>query len=462
METQHPWCQRLLAPLPEETLRAAVNPDDPLWEKIETGMVKLGSLAHGEVNLNQLADHCLTLLEKKTKDMRVLAQLVRCLQHPAKAPPFSTALALLNSWLTQYWQVAWPTSLKQKQRLMLQMVKRFEGVIDRVIEQATAAEITALSHSLEGMAATWCEVAPGQEAMLDNLISASRRAASRRHAQEKADLAPAAHRSAGSSGSAVSSAGNSPSIDCSDDRAWRKTLLQVADLLVSQQPDMPVGYRLRRHAIWSTITTAPVANAGNKTQLASIAADRVNEYEAALGQATPDLWQQIEQSLTLSPYWFVGHLLSAKAAQHLGYATVASAIASELNAFLTRLPLLQEMTFSDGSPFLPEEVREWQQRENTPTAASVQQDLSSEVQRCHKEQGLAAALERLNEQSHNAEPRERFYASVMLAELLAEEGMQSLAATHFQRLLQESQQRGLELWEPKLVRRLERFSRHRG
>lgn len=462
MDVQHQWSQRLLTPLPEAKLQAAVNADDPLWEKIETGMVKLGSLAHGEVNLNEIADLCLTLLETKTKDMRVLVQLVRCLQHPAKASPFTTALLLLERWIVQYWSVAWPGNQKQKQRLMLQMIKRFEGVLERVVEQASVGELATLSQALERMAVTWCETVPEQEAMLENLLTALRRGVSRRQEQAKANSVPAAV-PAHVVSTFSSSASGGVNIDSADERVWRKTLLHVADLLVSQQPDMAVGYRLRRHAIWSAITATPMANADNKTQLASIAVDRVNEYKAAIGQADLALWQQIEQSLTLSPYWFVGHHLSAKVAQRLGYSAVASAIASELSVFLLRLPLLQDMMFSDGTRFLPEEVQGWLQHQNASSAAEdVRQDLSSEVLRCCKEQGLSVALALLDERIRHADPRERFYASVMLAELLAEEGMSTLAAMHCKQLLEESQQRGLEQWEPKLVRRLERVARYRG
>lgn len=67
---------------------------------------------------------------------------------------------------------------------------------------------------------------------------------------------------------------------------------------------MPVGYRLRRNALWSGITTPPMSTQGNKTQLAPVSPDRVHEYQSALAQADRSLWQRIEQSLVLAPYWF--------------------------------------------------------------------------------------------------------------------------------------------------------------
>lgn len=98
-DATHPWCLRLLAPLPAAALSDPIAPDHPLWEAVETQMVKLGSLAHGQVDLAALAEQCLRLLELHSKDMRILVQLLRCLQQPARANELRLALALLTAWL---------------------------------------------------------------------------------------------------------------------------------------------------------------------------------------------------------------------------------------------------------------------------------------------------------------------------------------------------------------------------
>lgn len=461
MEHRHPWCQRLLARLPDEAQRSAIAADDPLWENIETELVKLGSLAHSQVNLTEVAGMCLTLLESKTKDMRVLVQLVRCLQHPAKATPFATALILLESWVDAYWSIAWPASAMQKQRLLVQMVRRFDGALGRVSEQASAAELAQLLGHAERLEQSLLRVAPEKTDPLETLIPALRRAQSRQQEQAKADSAPAPTTASAVVSTRSSSA--TPEIDTGNERAWRQTQLKVADLIIEQQPDAAVGYRLRRHAIWSTITAAPVASRGNQTQLAPVAADRVSEYEAALPQADSALWKQIEESLVLSPYWFDGHRLSARVAAQLGFPDVASAIAAELEAFLQRLPALRELAFSDKSAFLPESAAEWLRSAQSSGGQSGQgQDLAAEVAACRKAQGLNAALALLEDKTRQqSEPREQFYAAVMLAELLAAEGMKTLAGHHYYHLLQEAHRLGLAQWEPGLVKRLERFAKAR-
>lgn len=475
MSYQHPWCGRLLTPLSAELVKGAVPADEPRWDYVETELVKLGSLAHSQVDLNAVAEACLVLLESKTKDMRVLAQLLRCLQHPAKATPMGTAILLLECWIRDYWSLAWPGNATQKQRLMVQIVKRFEGVLPRVSESASAAELAGLLARAEQLEAAWLALCPDKGELLDPLVMGLKRAQRQQVAQAQADEAGAPQSSATvAPGAAVSgipvttssaaqgSASQRPAveIDSSNDRAWRQTQLKVAELLIERQPEAAVGYRLRRHAIWAGITTPPMTAQGNKTQLAPMSVDMVDEYRAAMNAADQGLWQRIEQSLTLAPYWFEGHMLSAMVAQKLGFATVAQAIMQELETFLQRLPALRELTFSDGTPFLSAECRRWlQPAKGGSSDGQGGCSLAEEVALRHGEQGVAAALALLDERmAQLKEPRARFHAQLVQAELLEQEGMNSLARQHYQHLWQEATRLGLSQWEPGLVSRLERHA----
>ncbi|WP_336291862.1 type VI secretion system protein TssA [Aeromonas dhakensis] len=473
MSYQHPWCARLLTSLPDEQIRGAVLADEPRWDYVETELVKLGSLAHSQVDLNAVAEACLGLLESRTKDMRVLAQLLRCLQHPAKATPLGAAISLLEAWIQAYWLLAWPGNASQKQRLMVQIVKRFEGALPRICESASAAELAQLLAQAEQLEQVWLAQCPDKGELLDPLVMGLKRAQRQQVAQAQADAAGQPQSSGAAAASNPASAGPSASgagamllsggggsagidVDSSNDRAWRQTQLKVAELLIERQPDAAVGYRLRRHAVWAGITAVPMSGAGNKTPLAPMSADMVDEYRAAMNAPDQGLWQRIEQSLTLAPYWFEGHRLSAEVAQKLGFGAVAQAIAEELGAFLQRLPALRELAFSDGSPFLSPECSRWLQPAKGGSAGSGETGLAEEVAQRHGEQGVAAALALLDERiAELKEPRDRFHALLVQAELLAQEGMEALARQHYQHLWQEASRLGLSHWEPGLVNRLE-------
>ncbi|ELM3749375.1 MULTISPECIES: type VI secretion system protein TssA [Aeromonas] len=471
MSYQHPWCARLLTSLPDEQIRGAVLADEPRWDYVETELVKLGSLAHSQVDLNAVAEACLGLLESRTKDMRVLAQLLRCLQHPAKATPLGAAISLLEAWIQAYWLLAWPGNTSQKQRLMVQIVKRFEGALPRICESASAAELAQLLAQAEQLERVWLAQCPDKGELLDPLVMGLKRAQRQQVAQAQADAAGQSQSSGAAAAGSPTAAGPSASgamvlsggggsagidVDSSNDRAWRQTQLKVAELLIERQPEAAVGYRLRRHAVWAGITAVPMSGAGNKTPLAPMSADMVDEYRAAMNVPEQGLWQRIEQSLTLAPYWFEGHRLSAEVAQKLGFGAVAQAIAEELGAFLQRLPALRELAFSDGSPFLSPECSRWLQPAKGGSAGSGEAGLAEEVAQRHGEQGVAAALALLDERmTQLKEPRDRFHALLVQAELLAQEGMEALARQHYQHLWQEASRLGLSHWEPGLVNRLE-------
>lgn len=471
MSYQHPWCARLLTSLPDDQIRGAVLADEPRWDYVETELVKLGSLAHSQVDLNAVAEACLGLLESRTKDMRVLAQLLRCLQHPAKATPLGAAISLLEAWIQAYWLLAWPGNASQKQRLMVQIVKRFEGALPRICESASAAELAQLLAQAEQLERVWLAQCPDKGELLDPLVMGLKRAQRQQVAQAQADAAGQPQSSGAAAVGTPASAGPSASgamvlsggggsagvdVDSSNDRAWRQTQLKVAELLIERQPEAAVGYRLRRHAVWAGITAVPMSGAGNKTPLAPMSADMVDEYRAAMNAPDQGLWQRIEQSLTLAPYWFEGHRLSAEVAQKLGFGAVAQAIAEELGAFLQRLPALRELAFSDGSPFLSPECSRWLHSAKGGSADSGEAGLAEEVAQRHSEQGVAAALALLDERiAQLKEPRDRFHALLVQAELLAQEGMEALARQHYQHLWQEASRLGLSHWEPGLVNRLE-------
>lgn len=187
MSYQHPWCSRLLTSLPDAQIKGAVLADEPRWDYVETELVKLGSLAHSQVDLNAVAEACLGLLESRTKDMRVLAQLLRCLQHPAKATPMGAALSLLEAWIKAYWLLAWPGNAAQKQRLMVQIIKRFEGALPRVSESASAAELAQLLAQAEQLEAVWLAQCPDKSELLDPLMMGLKRAQRQQVVQAQAD-----------------------------------------------------------------------------------------------------------------------------------------------------------------------------------------------------------------------------------------------------------------------------------
>jgi type VI secretion system protein VasJ len=239
-------------------------------------------------------------------------------------------------------------------------------------------------------------------------------------------------------------------IDNSNDKAWRQTLLKMADMLCELQPESAIGFRLRRHAVWGSLTAPPMAQADGRTPLAAVSADRTADYLARMSHADLSLWQQVEQSLTLAPYWLDGHVLSAQLASKLGYDTVAQAIRDELSAFLARIPTLKTLSFTDMTPFLSSESLSWLQQNagHQGKSTPLEQD---EIWQCYQQQGLESALQTLNQQQRQSDPRDRFYHQLLSAKLFEKAGLDTLAQQQYHSLLQMGQQLQLSAWEPTLM-----------
>lgn len=449
------WFAHLLENLPEEKAAAALKDDNPDWEYIDGDIVKLGSLAHGQLDIPEIQRRGLVLLASESKDFRLLAHLLRTLQHAGNP---LLALRLLDLYVEHYWLVAAPQNMAHKKRFAGQVIKRFVPGADAFARQADAAQRDLLLGELAKLALHWQEHnAPELAQSADDLFALYQRAFR--------DCSPASTPvSAQSTATTVQAAASAVSItpaavvniDSHDDKTWRDTLLKVAAILCERQPDSPQGYRLRRHALWQSITSTPQTESDGRTPLAAISADMAAEYQARLNNADMALWQQIEKSLLLAPYWLDGHHLSAQVAQRLGYKGVAEAIRDEVICFLTRLPQLADLLFNDHTPFMAEPTKQWlaaaaQSKQAAPAVQTDEDTLA--VRQCFSDHGLEAALRYL-EQLPAGEPRDQFHRQYLGAQLMEETGMTQLAQQQYQMMFQAGLQMMLADWEPSLLEAL--------
>ena len=75
MDLRNPdvWLAHLLENLPEDKLSAALDDGNADWEFVDSEIVKLGSLAHSQLDIPELQRRGLMLLASETKDFRLLA-----------------------------------------------------------------------------------------------------------------------------------------------------------------------------------------------------------------------------------------------------------------------------------------------------------------------------------------------------------------------------------------------------
>lgn len=452
------WISHLLENLPEEKLGAGLKDDNPEWEYIDGEIVKLGSLAHSQLDIPEIQRRGLVLLASESKDFRLLAHLLRTLQH--SGDPL-LALRLLALYVEHFWTLAAPQNMAHKKRFAGQVIKRFEAGVAGFAERSTAEQRDALLGELAKLAQCWqTHHAPELAQATDELFALYQREFRGTAAETSARITPQSTPLSSRENAPVNAPTVAPVppvvINSHDDGTWRDYQPGVADKLCERQPDSPHGYRLRRHAIWQTITGTPQAESDGRTPLAAIPADRVADYQTQSGSADLALWQQVEKSVALAPYWLDGHYLSAQIALRLGYTAVAEAIRDEATRFVARLPLLSALLFNDRTPFMSEQTKQWlvpAAVSQTTLAAQTGEELRA-ARTCLTEQGLEAALQYLDSLPESS-PRENFYRQYAGAQLMEEAGMVKLAQQQYRMLFSAGSQMRLTDWEPSLLEQLE-------
>ncbi|PJG85419.1 type VI secretion system protein TssA [Conservatibacter flavescens] len=446
--TQHPWRKYIKASI-DSDLNADISENNSKWEYLDGEMVKVGSLEHEQLNIPELQKAALELLSLESKDLRILAHLLRTLQHSGKVLELLLGFQLLWDYVELYWNKAAPASDMKKYRIGMQILKRFSNhsrtfsqIASRLEKETANTLLTNLSIYWKGskLESEIIELHRLYTLPVENVVDIPSKNSSNTE-NVAADLA---------SHQKVETLINIPvaepiDVDSSNERAWKNTLFKVVEHLLEKDIGSPIGYQLRRYAMWNAITAVPMAEEG-KTPLAPPAADRIAEYESAVENPTIDLWREVEYSITLAPYWFDGHYLSALIAKRLGYHQAAETIRSNLNDFLLRLPPLKILCFSDGSPFCSERVLKWLNFDANASNLHNHRDHYAEE---FNELSFEAAIAKMNEADHT-DLRNHFYDQIALAKLFEKQGLINLAKQHYFSVYKAIEQIPIKEWEHSL------------
>lgn len=467
------WREQLLASLDEAKISSQLDENSADWEYIESEMIKFGSLSHSTLDIDDIQRRALQLFATQTKDFRLLVHFLRTLQHAAIPEELVIAATVASAYMQHYWDLSYPSNPRLKLRLAQQILKRFESVKNSFCQQATPEQRDDILGEFAYLAQFWHTSQPSLSTQMDELSLAYQHIENTQKSTiivEESVKAEPINEVKTPSPIPVSVTSEAEQhhveINQSDDRQWKQTLLKIASILCEQAPNDAIGYRLRRYAIWHNIQTLPMSDKQGKTPLAAVAIDRVTDYKAQLAQPTLTLLNQIEQSLTLAPYWLDGHYIAAQAAQSLGLTHISAAIAQELSLFLTRLPQLNHLYFSDMTRFISEETHQWLSHLENKTNNNASPSLSlqseqQEIMTCFEKEGLNAALLMIdNAISITTEPRQRFYLQLLSAQLFEASKMSSIANMYFNQLYQDALRYSLSEWEPNLLSQLASKAEH--
>ena len=451
--------KRLLTPIDPGQPAGHFDLEDETYQAIDQEMVKLGGLREGDIDWPYIDEASRQYLAIQCKHWRIIGHLQAVWLRTRQWARWADALGLIAGMVELYWDSAYPKPGPTGYLNKRKQVQRLLGDIGRVLPTLERSSFEPAYQAAAELALAnlqrCVESAKLDPAPLDALQRQLDKYSEPVVATEPSRVA--------TSGNALDSAFfTSPKPQApSNEREQRRALLSMAEQINQQDPYDPTGYQLRRLGLWSHLRTAPLITRDRRTELTAVPKDIVDGYQDALNHNAldPNLLLRVEKSVCASPYWLRGSYLAAQVASRLAMEQVAAAIRQTCERFVCRLPALLELCFSDGTPFVDAQTQAWitgaDQTQATGSPVQEYASLRDQLTTQLNTEGVEVVLLRLQDlhATHDA-PRQRSYATVIAADLLASRGLSWLADdlyANVARLMRETTAQG---WEPELYQKV--------
>ncbi|WP_371367232.1 type VI secretion system protein TssA [Pseudomonas sp. QL9] len=251
-----------------------------------------------------------------------------------------------------------------------------------------------------------------------------------------------------------------------------RDLLDNGKVLAAYLRDQPQGWlaacRLLTGLRWDTVHQLPPQEANGNTRLTPPRTEyRAQLKRLYLQQSWTELLEQAGRMygegvnhFWLDLQWYLCQALGRLGIPHEAWADI---LKRDLGMFLERLPGLQELRWSDGTPFADETTLEWIAQQVTgnstapwlpavTTAALVDDVLSLESEALAQadSDGVEAALAWLASRPDIRTGRQRWLLRLLMARVAEQYGKADLALHLLGELDAIAQQQGLGDWEPEL------------
>ncbi|WP_374424373.1 type VI secretion system protein TssA [Chromobacterium sp.] len=394
--------------------------------------------------------HAETLLKTRGKDLRVAAYYACARLRRDGVAGLADGLELVAALLERYPDTVWPHQPARRRSALEWMAS--ERFTDRLAQlpnddndawERAAAALLLLQSLTAGSAAEPLRLAALGHSLQQRLQPAAVIAA-------RPTPPPAA-----------------PPANVGEVSSWRELLEQARRMTVflRRQPEgQAAALRLLRAVRWEALAALPPGDAEGRTRLPPPRAElRQQLKRQLLQQQWPDLREQAELAFAegANHWWLDLQHYAWLAHQHGGEiaAPLADLVRDDALRLCQRLPGIEQLRFSDGSPFAEDATLEWLTLWRQPEAAAAPEagtraDWAESETQAHAiaaQQGLPAAFAWVQALPALAGGRERCLRHLLLARLAERHGRAEMAIHLLEALLCQADDHQLEAWEPELA-----------
>ena len=461
---------------------------DPAFDELQTEVDKLSSpAAAGSVNWEKICRFASEILMNRSKDLVAAGYLAVSLIYRRGTDGFALGLGLYLDLLEHFWEDLHPpkhrargriraiewwaekteTALKQQKDLSFSPVQidlvrhnlsRLEILLSERFENAPS--LVGIREFLNGFSSE-NEVSSPAESRVTPVSDPEEEPPSRQVAAEEFPFA-------------TGSAGRSILSNQEAENALQEGMNRIREAsfyLWQQDLAVSIAYRMTRKAAWASVEELPPA-ANGKTRIPPPTSVEKNlllemrnkgDAEALLKAAEARIAQYI--------FWLDLNRLSAEALARLGtrFEKAHNAVCQETAFLLQRLPGLENLSFSDGTPFATPETKQWLESivcrgasfseipppfSDTPLvemAAGIGKGID-EIQLMLRKGQLVEAMENVQEKLRaSSSRRDKLLWRLALSRMLVDIGKAKLAIPHIDQILMDMDRHELEEYEPLLA-----------
>lgn len=444
---------------------------EPLFEELQAEVGKLSSLSGpGSVDWGKVVKLSSEILSEKSKDLLVASYLSVALTYNRQTEGLAIGLKIYQELLETFWDRLYPAKVKGRAGAVEWWIEKTEAALKQ-IKQRTLPEdqLNTLKERLEKIEeflSRNLEEPPSFRPLQDELETLSPPPSEK----PKETLPPPAEKTVRQEPEAPVPLATAQDAQKVFNQALQKIREAVA-FLHQENLSNPLPYRWLRIILWSNVEALPPATNGQTrippppAQVRNVLSELANkgDYEGLIRSAEGKLSQFI--------FWIDLNRHVSESLANLGekYDKAKEAVTEETAFLLQRLSGLEQLSFSDGTPFADSETKQWIQsivfkrggaEEVPPASASsappqerhpIEKEVE-EAQALIKKGKLLEAIEGLQQRfQHSPSQREKLLWRLALTQLLVRNKQVKVALPHLEQILKDIDFYRLEEYDPELA-----------
>lgn len=454
---------------------------EPEFEALEAEIDKMSSpTASGGVDWKKVVQLCSEILGSKSKDLLVASYLSVGLTRTKGAEGFCIGVKVLGDLLETYWDKLFPSKKRMRGRMAAieWWAEKTEAALEKVdIKGLSRPRIEQLKEDMEKLASLVSELFPDPPSVIT--IQRFVEAIPLEEEKPPKEEAPPSEVTTSPQPQAPKVPPPPAEAEISSakdaERAVTSALTEIkqaATFLWEQDKSDPRAYRWRRLATWAIVDSPPPALEG-KTMIPPPPAQIKGIFEKLETEGDWNaLLEAAEGRSSEFVFWLDLHYYVSEALGQLGekYEAAREAVTRETAYFLMRIQGIEDLSFSDGTPFAQDHTKVWLKGislakeeevpeshlslEGTPSLETLIGEELKEAQKLTRKRKVAEAIRLLhNRVKESSSGKEELLWRLALCQILVHAKKAHLAAPHAEHILDDIKAHGIEKWEPDLALR---------